>query len=102
MKKAENEIEKYLVDSIESVGGQCFKWVSPGNRGVPDRIVLMPGQKICFVETKRENGGRIRNLQKYRAKQIESYGFKTFFIKTKSQVDKLAECLNKGVIPDEV
>lgn len=32
-----------LVDGIRKLGGRAFKWVSPGNDGVPDRIVVLPG-----------------------------------------------------------
>lgn len=100
--RPEKEIEDYLVERIKDLGGMCPKWNSPGTKGVPDRIVLMPNKLICFVETKREKGGRIAPMQIWRAKQLTQYGFKTFFIHTKDQVDKLVENLIAGVVPDEV
>lgn len=48
----EQIIEKYLIDEIKRVGGKSYKWVSPGNNGVPDRIVIFPNGKIIFVELK--------------------------------------------------
>ena len=62
----------------------------------------MPDSLICFVETKREKGGRIAPMQEWRAKQLKQYGFVTFFINTKPQVDKLVASLMKGEIPDAV
>ena len=45
--------ERKLKKRIEEKGGLCLKWVSPGYTGVPDRIVLLPGGRILFVEVKR-------------------------------------------------
>ena len=46
-------LERKLKKRIEEKGGLCLKWVSPGYTGVPDRIVLLPGGRILFVEVKR-------------------------------------------------
>ena len=54
MKKSEREIEAYLVKSIKNKNGLCMKWTSPGNAGVPDRIVIVPGGDVYFVELKAE------------------------------------------------
>ncbi len=48
----ENLIEKHLVAEVKKAGGVAFKFVSPGRRSVPDRIVLLPGGRIIFVECK--------------------------------------------------
>lgn len=52
----EKEIEKILVDEVRGLGGRAYKWVSPGNDGVPDRIVIFPGQWPIFVELKADRG----------------------------------------------
>ena len=49
----EATLERKLKKRIENEGGLCLKWVSPGYTGVPDRIVLLPGGRILFVEVKR-------------------------------------------------
>ncbi len=48
----ESLIEKHLVAEVKKAGGVAFKFVSPGHRSVPDRIVLLPGGRIVFVECK--------------------------------------------------
>ncbi|EGS3388443.1 VRR-NUC domain-containing protein [Salmonella enterica subsp. enterica serovar Mikawasima] len=48
----ENLIEKHLVAEVKKAGGVAYKFVSPGHRSVPDRIVLLPGGRIVFVECK--------------------------------------------------
>ena len=52
----EKDIEKILVDGVKGIGGRAYKWVSPGNNGVPDRIVFLPGGRIIFVELKTDTG----------------------------------------------
>ncbi len=47
----EKDIERYLVKQVKDAGGIAYKWVSPGKRGVPDRIIVMP-HKVVFVELK--------------------------------------------------
>lgn len=64
MAKLEKEIERKLGAMVEHHGGRCLKWVCPGWSGVPDRLLLLPGGRIYFVETKRPAGGRLSALQR--------------------------------------
>ena len=48
----ESLIEKHLTPAVKAAGGVAYKFVSPGRRSVPDRIVLLPGGRIVFVECK--------------------------------------------------
>lgn len=41
-----------MVYRVKELGGTCEKFVSPGRRSVPDRIVTLPGGKVIFVELK--------------------------------------------------
>lgn len=45
-------IEARLKEAVKQSGGRCLKWSSPSQRGVPDRICVMPGGRIVFVELK--------------------------------------------------
>lgn len=53
---SEKVIEQYLVKSVREAGGKAYKFVSPGNCGVPDRIVIFPDGRIVFAELKCETG----------------------------------------------
>ncbi|MCI6937331.1 MAG: VRR-NUC domain-containing protein [Clostridiales bacterium] len=66
---SEKRVEALLVSGVKQMGGVAYKFVSPGNSGVPDRIILMPGGKIYFVELKREDG-QLTNLQKRQINRI--------------------------------
>lgn len=59
----ESEIEAYFVWSVEMVGGKTYKFASPANRGVADRIACLPNGQTWFVELKTK-GGRLSALQK--------------------------------------
>ena len=52
----ESTLEQAARKHIRSLGGQCYKWVCPGENGVPDRICILPGGKIIFIELKRPGG----------------------------------------------
>jgi len=73
----EHVVENYLTSKVAELGGIAFKFVSPGNSGVPDRIVLLPGGRIFFVELKAP-GKKQEPLQIYRGKQITKIGFSIF------------------------
>lgn len=45
----ESEIEARLVRGIREVGGLCYKFVSPGNPGVPDRLAVLPEGQIILL-----------------------------------------------------
>ena len=49
----ESGLEQSLTRAVKQMGGRAFKWVSPGETGVPDRIVILPGGYVIFVELKR-------------------------------------------------
>ena len=53
----ERTIEAALVRRVTKLGGLCEKFVSPGRRSVPDRIITLPGGRIVFVEVKAPGKG---------------------------------------------
>lgn len=75
MTPLERDIERKLVGVVKQHGGLCLKWVCPGWSGVPDRIVLLPGGRVVFVETKRPKDGKLSKLQKWWAETLRRLGF---------------------------
>lgn len=69
----ERDIEKKLLNAVRKMGGEAFKWVSPGNDGVPDRIVMLPGGRLIFVELKADRG-RLSPVQKIQIRRIQKLG----------------------------
>ena len=52
----ESQLEQRLVRGVKALGGKAYKFVSPGNVGVPDRVVVLPGGAVLFAELKADNG----------------------------------------------
>lgn len=82
----EKQIERRFCNRIRDSGGLSWKFTSPGNAGVPDRIVLFPQSKICFVELKRP-GGKVRPLQAKVHKTLRKFGFPVYVISTYAEID---------------
>ncbi len=75
----EGQIEKRLRERVKEHGGIALKFVSPGCRGVPDRLVFMPAGRIYLVELKAP-GRRPSVLQKYMRNKFTRLGFKYYVI----------------------
>ena len=73
IKMLEKEVEKFLVREVKKLGGISFKFISPGNAGVPDRIVILPSGKVIFVELKTDKG-KLTKLQEVQIKKISDLG----------------------------
>lgn len=83
----ERAVESYLVKKVKAAGGECLKFVSPGRRGVPDRLVLWPGGRAEFVETKAP-GKKLKPEQKRFAERADELGFDVLLVDTKAKVDE--------------
>ena len=67
-------LEKDIEDKqIEKMGGLAFKFVSPGNPGVPDRIYILPDGRVWFVELKQQLG-KVARIQKWQRERLIRLG----------------------------
>lgn len=82
----EKTIEEYLRNRAKEFNGRAYKFVSPGNSGVPDRIVMFPGGMIAFVELKAP-GKKFTPLQELQQRRIREMGFQVLILDSKSAVD---------------
>lgn len=75
----ERDVEKALIKRVKALGGKCEKFVSVNNRAVPDRLVTLPGGKICFVELKAP-GKKPTKLQEKDHKERKALGATVYVI----------------------
>lgn len=69
----EKDIERILTEEVKRLGGRAYKWVSPGNDGVPDRIAILPDTGVIFVELKSETG-KLSPVQKVQIERLRNLG----------------------------
>ncbi|MFZ5645798.1 MAG: VRR-NUC domain-containing protein [Bacillota bacterium] len=92
----ETAVEYYLRDEVKAIGGRAYKFVSPGNSGVPDRLVCLPGGIKIFVETKAP-GKKPTPKQKAEQARLIRLGNLVFNIDNKPDVDEFIKYC-KGLI----
>jgi len=85
----ERQIEKYFCESVARTGGVAEKVVSLSARGFFDRLALLPGGRVIFVELKKPKGGVVAAHQRARHELYRSLGAEVAVIKTFADVDRL-------------
>lgn len=86
----ESKVESYFVKQLKQRGAFPWKFVSPGKRGVPDRIIIKPGGAILFVELKAP-GEKPTKQQAHRIKEMQAQGCKVYVIDSIRGVDAFME-----------
>ena len=88
----EKQIEQALKQAVEARGGICWKLISPGTVGVPDRMILMPAGHIGFVEVKAP-GRKPRPIQKHRIKQLQHLGFTALVLDDPDDIEAVCDAI---------
>jgi hypothetical protein len=92
----ERDIEIYLVLKAQTAGGWAYKFVSPGAAGVPDRIVILPGGRIAFVELKAP-GRTSTPIQALQQRRLQALGCRVYAdIDSKDKVDQILQELTQA------
>lgn len=92
----ESAIEKYLCDTVVRMGGQCYKFGPPGRVGYPDRLVVLPGGRMFFVELKRPKGGKLGVLQPQRHEELRALGVAVYVVRNRGEVDHVIATETRG------
>lgn len=88
----EIDVERYLVRRVRKVGGLCPKHVHPGERGWPDRIVILPHTPACWVEVKQTPGVVSRAQWRIMA-ALRRLGVRVEVVRSREDVDALLRSL---------
>lgn len=86
----ERQIEERLGKRLKAMGCLYLKFQSPGNPGVPDRIVITPDGRTIYVELKTEIG-RLSNIQKWQIERMRANGADVRRIKGWEEAQRFAE-----------
>ena len=89
----EKEVEARLRDRIKAAGGVSWKFSSPNNRGVSDRVALINGRTI-YIEVKRD-GGKMSALQKAFMQKILDNGGEFALVEGMQGVDDFIKTIKR-------
>ena len=90
----EKQIERKLTEEVKKLNGMCLKQTSLA--GIPDRLILLPGGKMAFVELKAP-GEKPRKLQQIRIKQLRKMGFMCFVVDGLEMISNVLDSIKGGV-----
>lgn len=96
----ESAIEAYLRNEVRRIGGRAYKFVSPGNAGVPDRLVCLPGGRAIFVELKAP-GRKPTQLQVRQHEVLKGLDFPVWVIDSKAGVDEFIRVQQNFIVARE-
>lgn len=94
----ERDVEAYLRRLVEQAGGRCVKFSPDYARGWPDRLVLLPGGSVCWVELKRPRGGVLAPAQVVAHEELRRLGQWVCVVRTKQEADALVHVLTEGKV----
>lgn len=86
----EKTIEQKFREAVKAVGGVALKFTSPGLDGMPDRLALLPGGRMAFVEVKAP-GKKPRPLQLARHRLLRRLGFKVYVLDDEKQIGEMID-----------
>lgn len=81
----ETAVEEHLTAQVKRRGGMCVK-LAPTRAGIPDRMVVIPGQPIVLVELKQPKG-KLSAIQVEMHRRLEAIGHPVAVLWTKADVD---------------
>ncbi len=91
----EKTLERYFKNKIELNNGLCIKLT--GFVGIPDRLVLLPGGRVFFVEFK-QKGKKPHPVQKFVHNQLIRLGFIVYVIDSKAVIEEVFRIWNLNLI----
>lgn len=94
----EKELEAKLRDAVKQQGGQAYKFTSPGNTGVPDRLVVFPDGKIGFIELK-QTGKKPTKNQMLQMNRLTALGCKVYLLDSCTRIPYVLEDIQSGLWP---
>ena len=85
---SEKVLEAELRERCKALGWMCIKLTSQYQRGLPDRLILMPGGRVCFAEIK-TTGKKPTALQRVTHERLRALGYRVEVVDTSESLDNL-------------
>lgn len=91
---SEKMIERYLVDRAKHIGLPCLKYSNPNMVGYPDRLLVLPGGSVIWVELK-SKGRKPTKIQQARIAELSGMGHLVRVIDNKADIDELIKTIKE-------
>lgn len=85
---SEKSIERYLVNQAKLNGLPCLKYSNPNMVGYPDRLLVLRGGSVIWIELK-SKGRKPTKMQECRIAELRALGHTVEVIDNKADIDKL-------------
>ena len=85
---SEKLIEKTLASEVKKLGGWSLKLLSTYVTGLPDRLVLLPGGVIFFIEVK-STGKKPTTIQLLIHERLRRLGFRVEVVDSLKQLNQI-------------
>lgn len=92
----EKQVEAELKKEVESMGGICYKFMSPGRNNVPDRLCVLPYGVLFFIECKGTKG-RLRSGQTRELVRLKNLGHNAYMIDSHEKVQVVSVLMRREV-----
>jgi len=94
VKESEKNLDRLLRGKVKGLGGWSLKLDTTFISGIPDRLLLFPGGRICFAEVK-TSGEKARKLQKAVHRKLKKLGFDVYIVDNKEVVNQIINIYKK-------
>lgn len=91
----ETTVEQYLSNKVKANGGLSIKLSPLYFAGIPDRLILLPFGKVCFIETKAP-GKLASKLQLAVHKRLQKLGFLVYKVDNYADINRIIDNLMLG------
>lgn len=85
---SEKAIEAYLIKRVTITGCLCLKYTNPNMVGYPDRLVVVPGGRVVWVEVK-SRGKHPSPIQVFRFGELRELGHEVYTVSSREEVDEV-------------
>ena len=97
LKESEKVLERKLKKWIKEAGGMCIKLSSQHDRGLPDRMILLPKEQVFYCELK-STGKKPTKMQEVLHNEIRALGFRVYVV---DSIEGLSEMLKAELLKNE-
>ena len=84
----EKSLDRRLYNEVKKLGGWSIKLHTTFIKGMPDRLLLFPGGRLCFAEIK-TSGEKPKAIQKAIQRKLKKLGFDVYVVDSLEVINQI-------------